>query len=143
MKTRFFVLYIVLAILFGSAISAAGLYLGKVLPLQERLAEKKYEADENLIKGSALDIVIAVSLRESNQEKTLKILDETILPTDIQIFNKFVKENCLMSSDSAYFLWRIKKYSKDFSVKFPKNEMDIISKVPNERPKFSGKIGNE
>ena len=120
------------------------MYFSKILPLQNNLTEMKDEADDALIRNCGFDVVTAVSLRESGQEKTLQTFDDKILPSTIQILAQFSEdEKRVGSADSLYFLWRIKKYSKDFSVTFPDKDMEILKKVPDERPRFSGKIGNK
>jgi len=143
MKSKLFIFYIVLSVFLGSGITSIVLYVNKISPLQRELDEKKEEARDKLIRDCGFDVYIAVSLREVGQEKTLQSFDEKILPSDIQVLFKFYNESYIGSKDSLYLLWRIKKYSKDFSIAFPKKEMEILNNISDKRPTFSGKIGDE
>jgi hypothetical protein len=144
MTAKLILFYIIVACLISSGITAGGLYLCQILPLESKLNEKNDEADDALIRKCQFDVVIAVSLREAGQEKTLQLYDDKILPSTIQILSQLSKEqNRVGSGDCPYLLWRIKKYSRDFSVTFPEKEMEILKEIPDERPRFSGKIGND
>lgn len=139
-------LYIIVACCLSGGAVAMCVYWGKVLPLEHKLDELNIKLEHveegvtaDAIRDCCYDILVAVSLREANQVRLLAMLDEKRLPADIQLCSVNYKS----SLNAKYVLWRIKQYSKDFAVKFSKDEMEILSKVPDKRPEFPGKIGNE
>lgn len=115
------------------------LYLGNILPLENELKQMRDRENDTVLVYCGFELAIAVSLRETNQVKLLASLDEQMLPTVIRLCSTKYKKELY----AKYLLWRIKKYSKDFTVKFSKDDMEILSKVPDERPAHPGKIGNE
>ncbi len=86
-----------------------------------------------------MDILFAVWLKENNQRRLIDYFDEKSLPSVVRTLSVGYNDNV----QAAYCLWRIKKYSKEFSVVFPEEVRSILDKVSDDRPKFPGKIGNE
>ena len=136
MKTINRFLPIILAALFCSALSVTVTYFLKVLPLQEAIQEIQLINEDKVVKDCAHDISLAVSLREAKQDQILHFLDEKNLPFAIEILEQYSEQDTVDSHYSKYLLWKIKKYSKDFSVTFPAKEMEIINKVPEEYSTF-------
>lgn len=120
----------ILSALCGGGICCVILYWSVISPFHKKIEHLRDEADSKLLGSLGWDISIAVRLREGDQEKLLKSFDDIFLPNGIVILSEKFNE----SPTARFYLWRVKKYCRDFSVSFPEKQMNILKNVPDQRP---------
>lgn len=122
----------------GLLMASILMYLGIVVGLNKKIESLNDESDDALIRNFGWKLYIGVCIRESHYKEVEDSVDKHLYFI-IKLLNKKFSDR----ASAKYLLWRIKKYSKDFSIQFPKDAKEILNNIPDERPDYPEKIGEE